>query len=49
MTPENFNQNRLSYQATKTALDNALRAARVDLHQAAKDLGEMARVLGIKK
>jgi len=49
MTPENFNQNRLSYQATRTALDNALRAARADLHQAAKDLGEMARVLGIKK
>jgi hypothetical protein len=49
MTPENFNQNRLSYEATKTALDNALRAARVDLHQAARDLGEMARALGIKK
>lgn len=49
MTPENFNQNRASYESTKTALDNALKAARVDLHQAAKDLNEMARILGIKK
>lgn len=49
MTPENFNQNRASYESTKTALDNALKAARVDLHQAAQDLKEMARILGIKK
>src|SRR5581483_5463440 len=49
MTPENFNQNRTSYESTRTALDNALKAARVDLHQAAKDLNEMAHILGIKK
>ena len=49
MTPENFNQNRSTYESTRAALDNALKAARVDLHQAAKDLNEMARILGIKK
>jgi hypothetical protein len=49
LTPANFNQNRLSYEATKTSLDKALRAARADLHQAAKDLNEMARILGLKK
>lgn len=49
MTPENFNQNRTSYETSRTALDNALKAARADLRQAAKDLKEMARILGIKK
>jgi hypothetical protein len=49
MTPENFNQNRSTYEATRTALDNALKDARGDLHQAAKDLKEMARILGLKK
>lgn len=49
LTAENFNQNHASYVVTKTALDNALKAARVDLHQAARDLSEMARILGIKK
>lgn len=49
MTPENFNLNRASYEATKTAVVNAVKAARADLHQAAKDLNEMAHILGIKK
>lgn len=49
MTPENFNQNRTSYEATRLALDNALKVARADLHQAAKDLKQMANVLGIKE
>lgn len=49
MTPENFDQNRSSYETTRTALDNALKAARGDLHQAAKDLNQMAHMLGIKK
>lgn len=49
LTPENFNQNRTSYEATKMSLDGALKAARVDLHQAAKDLSEMAHILGLKK
>ncbi len=49
MTPENFNQNHASYESTRLALDNALRAARLDLQQAAKDLKEMANILGIKK
>lgn len=49
MTPENFNQNRASYESTRQALDNALKAARGDLHQAAKDLRQMANILGIKK
>jgi hypothetical protein len=49
LTPENFNQNRLSYESTKNALDSALKAARADLRQAAKDLNQMAQILGIKK
>ena len=49
LTPANFNQNRASYESTRLALDNALKAARVDLHQAAKDLKQMANILGIKK
>ncbi len=49
LTPENFNQNRTSFEATRLALDNALKAARTDLHQAAKDLKQMANILGIKK
>lgn len=49
LTAENFNLNHASYLITKTALDTALKAARVDLHQAAKDLSEMAHILGIKK
>jgi hypothetical protein len=48
MTPENFNQNKTTYESTRTNLDNALKAARGDLHQAAKDLHEMAHILGIK-
>ncbi|HEX7737248.1 MAG TPA: hypothetical protein VF458_20550 [Ktedonobacteraceae bacterium] len=49
MTPENFNQNRSSYESTRLALDTALKNARVDLHQAAKDLKQMANILGIKE
>jgi hypothetical protein len=49
LTPENFNQNRLSYESTRTALNTALEAARTDLHQAAQDLKQMAHILGIKK
>ena len=49
MTPEDFNQNRTSYESTRLALDNALKSARADLHQAAKDLRQMANILGIKK
>src|SRR5579875_2130759 len=48
MTPENFNQNRTSYESTRQALDTALKTARVDLHKAANDLQKMANILGIK-
>lgn len=48
LTPENFNQNKASYEATLQALNNALKAARADLHRAAKDLHQMAHILGIK-
>jgi hypothetical protein len=48
LTPANFNQNRTSFESTRQALDNALKQARVDLHQAAKDLKQMANVLGIQ-
>lgn len=46
MTPENFNQNRASYESTRKSLDNALKTASADLHKAAKDLKEMAQILG---
>jgi hypothetical protein len=46
MTPENFNQNRASYESTRQALDNALKTASADLHKAAKDLKQMAQILG---
>lgn len=49
MTPENFNQHRASYTSTRLALNNALKAARTNLHQAAQDLRQMARILGIKQ
>jgi hypothetical protein len=45
MTPENFNQNRASYEATRTAVNNAVKATRVDLHKGAQDLNEMAKIL----
>jgi hypothetical protein len=49
LTPENFNLNRASYLNTLHTLTNALKAARSDLHQGAKDLNEIAQILGIKK
>lgn len=49
LTPENFNLNRASYLNTLHTLTNALKAARSDLHQGAKDLNEIAHILGIKK
>lgn len=49
LTPANFNQSRASFEATHQALDKALKAARADLHQAAKDLKQMANILGIKR
>ncbi len=49
MTVANFNQNHTAFESNRLALDSALKAARGDLHQAAKDLKEMANTLGIKK
>ena len=49
MTPENFNQNKTSYESNRTNLDNALKTARQDLHQAAKDLHQMAQIMGLAK
>lgn len=49
MTPENFNQNKTAYETNHTNLDNALKSARQDLHQAAKDLHQMAEILGLQK
>lgn len=45
MTPENFNQNRASYEATRKAVNEAVKAARVDLHKGAQDLKQMADIL----
>lgn len=47
LTPANFNQHRASLVATKTALDTALKTARTDLHQAARDLKQMMNILGL--
>lgn len=46
MTPEDFNQNRVSYEATRKSLDNATKTASVDLHKAAKDLHQIVNILG---
>ncbi|HEY0753448.1 MAG TPA: hypothetical protein VGD98_05755 [Ktedonobacteraceae bacterium] len=48
LTVANFNQNHTSYEATRLALDNALKAARLDLHKAAGDIKDMTKILGIK-
>jgi len=49
MTPTAFNQARTSYEATRKAVDTAEKAVRTDLHQAAKDLNQMATIAGIKQ
>ena len=46
LTPENFDQNRTSYQATFKNLNDALKATSKDLHQAAKDLHDMVKIVG---
>lgn len=46
LTPASFNQNRAAYEATRRSLDLALRTARIDLGQAAKDLSQMVKIIG---
>jgi septation ring formation regulator EzrA len=46
LTPENFNQNRATFEATRKSLDNATRTAKKDLHKAADDLHQIVKILG---
>ncbi|HET8843446.1 MAG TPA: hypothetical protein VFN35_18430 [Ktedonobacteraceae bacterium] len=46
MTPEDFNQHRVAYEATRKSLDNATKTARQDLSKAADDLKQIVKILG---